>query len=136
MNTSVMETSTQSMSDDQDRVTSWRVIDKAEACRRIDWVARFMDDAITIPGINKKIGYDGLIGLIPVVGDIATCLVSGYIIVESARAGVPKRALAAMIGRLGIDTAIGAIPLLGDFFDFAYKANRRNATTALKHLNK
>lgn len=105
-----------------------------QASRRIRRVARLMDDAITVPVINRKIGYDGIIGLIPGIGDVVTAIASSYIIAEAARAGVPKRALLKMGARLGIDTLVGMIPIVGDLYDFAYKANRKNAATALKYI--
>lgn len=109
---------------------------QAKSIQRIRRVSRLMDDAITLPVINRRIGYDGLIGLIPGVGDAITAVMSSYILVEAARAGVSKRVLVGMATRLGIDTLIGAIPVVGDLFDFAYKANRKNAETAIKHLEK
>ncbi len=59
-----------------------------------------------------------------------------YIITEAARLGVPKRIILRMLANMGIDTAIGAIPLAGDLFDVAYKANRRNVNIALDHFRK
>lgn len=106
----------------------------ARSARRIRRVARLMDDAIKLPVINRKIGYDGIIGMVPGIGDAVTAVMSSYILVEAARAGVPKRVLVGMATRLGVDTLVGAIPVVGDLFDFAYKANRKNAETALKHI--
>lgn len=106
------------------------------AARRINKLATLLDDAFTIPGTSRRVGWDGLIGLVPGVGDTATAAASLYIVYEAARAGVPKRVLVGMLGRLGVDTLIGVIPVVGDLFDFAFKANRRNAATALKHIER
>lgn len=105
------------------------------AARRIKRLANLMDDSITLPGTSFRVGWDGIVGLVPVVGDLATSISAGYVVVEAARAGVPKRALAVMLGRLGLDAVIGVVPVAGDVFDFVYKANKKNARTALKHLD-
>ena len=79
-------------------------------------------------------GLDGLLGLIPGIGDTATALVAAYIVLEAARLGVPKRTLARMIANVGIDYVVGLVPLIGDLGDFAWKANRRNARMLREHL--
>lgn len=102
--------------------------------RRISQLAWVLDNSIRLPIIGRRIGIDGLIGLIPGVGDAATGALSAYLIVEAARAGVRKRALARMAGNAAIDTVIGSIPLVGDLFDMGFKANARNARIALDEI--
>ncbi len=93
---------------------------------RLEKLANTLDAAISIPGTRLSIGLDGLIGLIPVIGDSAM-LVSGlWIVHRAAKLGIRKRTLFRMLANLGIDAAIGAIPIAGDLFDIFWKANRRN----------
>jgi len=90
-------------------------------------LARLLDDAIRVPGTRIGLGLDGLLGLIPGVGDAAGGLVSAYLVLQAARMGVSRAVLARMLVNVGIDVLVGAVPLLGDIFDFAWKANRKNA---------
>lgn len=103
--------------------------------RRIETVAYWLDERFRIPGTGMRVGLDGLAGLIPGVGDAAATLVSLYIVAEAYRARVPGRVIARMLGNVGIDFAVGSIPLVGDVFDFAFKANRRNLRILLDHLD-
>lgn len=106
-----------------------------EARKRVQRLARLMDSSIRLPG-GYRIGFDGLIGLVPGVGDLATAGVSCYIIVQAARAGVPTRVLARMVWNVGLDAVIGSVPLVGDLFDFAFKANLRNARLMEAYLDR
>ena len=93
--------------------------------RRLGRLAWILDSAIPLPG-GFSVGVDGLLGLIPGVGDGAAALISSYIIAEGVRAGAPKMVLARMVGNVAIESAIGVIPLAGDLFDIVFKANVRN----------
>lgn len=101
---------------------------RAQIIKRLELIGRLMDDAFQLPGTSYRIGWDGLIGLIPGVGDAATTLLSAYIVWEVKRLGVPRWTLARMVANIGIDFLVGLVPALGDVFDFAWKANRRNLT--------
>lgn len=94
--------------------------------QRLDRLAWFLDNSIPIPGLNVRFGIDGLIGLLPGYGDALGALFSSYILSEAARLGAPKSVLLKMASNIAVDTLIGAIPLLGDLLDFAWKANQRN----------
>jgi Domain of unknown function (DUF4112) len=89
-------------------------------------LARVLDEAIRIPGTNIRIGLDALLGLLPGGGDVAGGLFSGVIILQAARLGVPTSVLARMLGNVALDVVFGAIPILGDVFDVAWRANTRN----------
>lgn len=102
--------------------------------RRIESVASWLDDRFRIPGTGIRIGIDGIAGLIPGVGDAAATLISLYLVAEAYRAGVPTSALVRMLANIGVDFAVGSIPLLGDIFDIAFKANRRNLRILLDHV--
>lgn len=103
---------------------------------RVEAMEKVLERAFVIPGINKPIGLDSLIGLIPVVGDIATALMGAYIVWEGKNLGMSKLQLTRMAANIGIDTALGAIPLAGDLFDFLWRSNSRNLKIIRKHLDK
>lgn len=109
-------------------------IDAARA-RRIRALAQFLDSAIPIPGTSWKFGFDAIVGLIPVVGDLLGGVLSGYIILEAARAEVPTLTLARMLANVGIDTLVGSVPALGDLFDAAWKANIKNVALLERHIS-
>lgn len=89
-------------------------------------VARLMDSAVRVPGTRWRIGLDGVIGLIPGVGDTLGAAVSSVIIMQAALSGIPIWVLLRMVLNVAVEWAVGLIPLVGDLFDFAWKANSRN----------
>ncbi|WP_439026327.1 DUF4112 domain-containing protein [Haloarchaeobius sp. DT45] len=104
------------------------------AVRRTEMVATLLDDAFRVPGTNIRIGLDPLVGLLPGAGDAASAAISLYIVAEAYRAGVPKRTLLRMLGNVGVDAGVGAIPLVGDAFDAMWKGNRRNVELLRREL--
>jgi hypothetical protein len=92
-----------------------------ELAEQLAWL---LDSSIRIGPVS--IGLDGLIGLLPGLGDILTNIMSGFIIVRAMQHGVHKGAILRMLLNLGIDTAVGSVPVVGDVFDFAFKANSKN----------
>lgn len=105
----------------------------ASAERRISRATKVLDELIAVPGTPMKVGLDPIIGLIPVVGDAVTALAGGWVILEASRFGVPKIVLARMILNLSIDLAIGAIPFVGDLYDFVFHSNSRNLALFRRH---
>jgi Domain of unknown function (DUF4112) len=105
-----------------------------DSVARISTLAKVLDSAIPIPGTNRTIGIDPLLGLFPVVGDAISAALASYIIWEARQLGLPRWKVARMIGNVAVDTTIGAIPLAGDMFDIVFKANRRNLAILRKHL--
>lgn len=97
--------------------------------------AYLLDESLRVPGTRYRIGIDPLVGLLPVAGDTVTGLLSLYIVVEAARLGVSPGTLAKMVANVAIDVAGGSVPYLGDLFDAAWKANRRNLRLALSDLS-
>jgi Domain of unknown function (DUF4112) len=89
-----------------------------------EYLGWLMDSSIQIGPVS--IGLDGLIGLIPGLGDVASGIVSGLIVLRAVHNGVHRAAILRMLLNLGFDTLLGSIPLAGDIFDFAFKANIRN----------
>ncbi len=106
----------------------------SDEARRVQVLARALDSAIRIPGTKISFGLDSIIGLVPGAGDLASALMSGYIVLASARMGVPPSVVTRMILNLGVDTVVGSVPLLGDLFDVGFRANLRNAALLDRHL--
>lgn len=106
---------------------------KEAELRRLEKLADLMDAQFRIPGISMPIGLDGIVGLIPGIGDTLTLGVSAYII-HRARPHVTPAILARMIWNVVVDWAIGIIPFFGDMFDVAWKANRMNVKLLKDHL--
>lgn len=107
---------------------------QARRIERVEKLAEWLDARYVIPGTNFRIGGDGIIGLIPGVGDTITAGLSAYIIGEAVRAGCRKRVIAEMGWNAFIDWLIGMIPLVGDIFDVAHKANAKNARLLVADL--
>jgi len=106
------------------------------ALARITAVAKLMDSLFAIPGTRIRLGVDSLLGLVPVVGDIASQVVAAYLIWEARQLGVPKFTLWRMVGNTLVDTVVGAVPLVGDAFDVAFRANMKNLRLLQRHLEK
>ena len=92
---------------------------------RMRALTRLLDTSIPLPG-GFRIGIDPIIGLVPGVGDAIAAGLSIWLVYDATRLGVRKRVLARMILNVMIEAAVGAVPLIGDFFDAAWKANVRN----------
>jgi hypothetical protein len=107
-----------------------------EALARLDTLATVMDSAFRIPGTNVVMGVDALLGLVPVIGDAISGAIGGYIIWEAKRLGVSRFLIARMTMNTTIDTVVGAIPVLGDVFDVAYKSNHKNVALLKSHIEK
>jgi hypothetical protein len=108
----------------------------SDSVARISLLAHVLDSAITIPGTNRTIGIDPLLGLIPVIGDAIAAALSSYIVWEAKQLGLPSWKLARMIGNVAVDTVVGAVPFVGDLFDLGFKSNKRNVRIVLDHLEK
>src|SRR5262249_43268828 len=90
----------------------------------IEWLAWLMDESIRIG--PWAVGLDGFVGLIPGFGDMAGSVVSALIIARAMQSGIPKSAVIRMVINVALDSLVGAIPFLGDIFDFAFKSNTYN----------
>ena len=93
----------------------------------VNALAKLMDAAFVIPGTNRRVGLDAIVGLVPVFGDAIGAIVSGYIMTTAAKLGVSKVVLTRMMFNTAIDTVVGIVPFVGDLFDAAWKANMKNA---------
>ena len=92
----------------------------------LDLLSHLLDDFLRIPGTPIRFGLDGIVGFIPGIGDILGGLASSIIIIAAWVRGVPKITLTRMVINVAIETAAGAVPVLGNLFDIGWKANRRN----------
>jgi hypothetical protein len=101
--------------------------------RRLDKLSRLLDNAFAIPGTRFRIGLDGILGLIPGIGDATGAALSIYLIVQAARLGLPVSTLLRMVGNVVLETAVGAVPIVGDIFDIVWKANIRNMALLRGH---
>ena len=108
-------------------------VDEA-ALDRMEAVAYVMDESLQIPGTNASVGIDPILGIVPVVGDLASAGISIYIVAESANLGVSYTTLLRMIANISIDVVGGSIPYIGTPFDLLWKANKRNVEHALEEL--
>lgn len=104
--------------------------------RRIEAMEMVLERSFTVPGINRPVGLDAIIGLVPVVGDIIAMGLGAYIVWEARNLGMPKWKLLRMAGNVAFDSAVGAVPLAGDLFDFMFRSNTRNLRIVKKHLDK
>jgi hypothetical protein len=102
----------------------------------LERLAALMDSAVRIPVIGWRIGLDGLIGLVPGVGDAASLIPAGYILYKARRFDIPSSLFARMLLNVAADATLGVVPLIGDIFDFAFKSNRRNVALLRRHLER
>ncbi len=110
------------------------VLSDEEELRLLDTLADLLDSRFVIPGTNVRFGLDGLLGLVPVVGDILSAFISLYLIQRAAKLGLSPWVKARMLWNVALDTAVGAIPILGDAFDVGFKSNKRNMALVRKAL--
>jgi hypothetical protein len=108
-------------------------VDEA-AVRRMRFVANLLDDSIRVPGTDFRIGIDPILGILPGAGDAVAAAMSVYIVLESARLGVPFLTLLRMMANVTLDFAIGSVPVIGTLFDAAWKTNQTNVELAVEHL--
>jgi hypothetical protein len=110
--------------------------DPAAVRARVEALEGLLERSITVPVINRKIGLDALLGLLPVGGDIIAGILSAYIIWEARNLGMSKWQLARMAGNTLFDTTLGAVPLVGDIADVVFKSNTRNLRIIKRHLDR
>lgn len=103
---------------------------------RLEAIAKLLDVAFILPGTNIRYGIDGLIGLIPVVGDIITTAISLWLVREARALGAPWYLTARMLGNVAVDGVVGMVPLAGDAFDVMFRANMRNMRLLRRWLDK
>src|SRR3981189_869881 len=103
---------------------------------RLDALAKLLDVAFILPGTNIRYGIDGLIGLIPVVGDIITTAISLWLVREARALGAPWHVTSRMLANVALDGVVGMVPLAGDAFDVLFRANVRNVRLLRRRMDK
>jgi uncharacterized protein DUF4112 len=93
---------------------------------RLEAMAKLLDVAFILPGTNIRYGIDGLIGLIPVVGDVIATALSLWLVREARALGAPWHVTARMLGNVAVQGVAGTVPFAGDAFDVLFRANMRN----------
>ena len=104
--------------------------------QRVETLEKLLERSFVIPGTKIPFGMDSLVGLVPVIGDLITAAMGAYMVWEARNLGMSKWQLMRMSANIGIDTALGAIPLVGDAFDFIWRSNSKNLRIIQKHLDK
>ena len=104
--------------------------------QRVEALEKLLEGVFVIPGINRRVGLDAIVGLLPVAGDAITAAMGLYLVWEARNLGMPKLQLWRMAGHVGVDTLLGAVPLAGDLFDLLYRSNTRNLKIIKRHLDK
>ncbi|RVV99105.1 DUF4112 domain-containing protein [Mesobaculum littorinae] len=102
----------------------------------LERLAERMDAAFRLPLIGTRIGWDGILGLLPGIGDAAAFGPAGYIIYRAMQMGAPRPVLARMAANAGVDAVVGTVPLIGDLLDIGLKANRRNVRLLRRHFER
>ncbi len=115
-------------------IPSFASIDTQARLKRLRRLAWLIDGAFTLPGTRFRFGLNSVVGLVPVGGDAVLGVISLYIIYEAAQLGVPGPQLARMLGNVALEVAGGSVPVLGDLFDMALKANLRNLAIIERHV--
>ena len=114
--------------------TGINISDRSRRVARLRSLSRLLDSSLRLPLVGTRVGLDPIIGLIPGFGDAVMLLPAGYIILEAYRLGVPRRTVLRMAGNVGTETLFGTVPILGDIFDAAFKANTRNFYLLERHI--
>lgn len=99
----------------------------------IEEMVRLMDKRFRIPGTRFRFGLDPILGLFPVVGDLTSFAISGGLILYMVRYGVSRKVIILMLLNISLDAIFGSIPVLGNIFDFYFKANSRNIELLRRH---
>lgn len=107
---------------------------KFASLQRLRKLSRLLDNAIAVPGTNFRIGLDPILGLLPGAGDFVGTALSAYFVIEAARLGLPRATLGKMVFNILLESVVGAVPVLGDLFDFAWKANNKNMALLEAHV--
>lgn len=110
--------------------------DPASVRRRVEAMERLLEGLVVIPGLNRKVGLDAIVGLVPVVGDLVTTFMGAWLVWEARNLGMSKATLLGMSARVGFDALLGAVPLVGDAADLLYRSNTRNLKRIKKHLDR
>lgn len=110
--------------------------DPTSVRRRVEAMERLLEGLFVVPGLNRRVGLDTIIGFVPVVGDLAGAALGGWLVWEARNLGLSKFRIARMMGNVGLDTVLGLVPVVGDAADFLFRSNTRNLRMLKRHLDK
>lgn len=110
--------------------------DPASVRQRVEMLERLLERSFRIPVLRRDVGLDAIAGLVPVLGDVVTAAMGAYVVWEARNLGLSKWQLWRMGANVAFDTAVGAVPLLGDAFDFFFRSNTRNLKILRRHLDR
>ncbi|NBC89017.1 MAG: DUF4112 domain-containing protein [Alphaproteobacteria bacterium] len=110
--------------------------DPASIRQRVEVLEFLLERSLRIPGVKMPIGLDGVIGLVPLLGDIITAALGAYIVWEARNLGLSKWQLTRMGANVAFDTVLGLVPFVGDAADFVFRSNTRNLRILRRHLDK
>lgn len=110
--------------------------DPASVRRRVEAMEQLLEGLFVIPGINRRVGLDAIVGLIPGVGDLITSAMGAWLVWEARNLGMSRATLAGMMARVGFDALLGVIPVVGDAADFFYRSNTANLKRIKRHLDR
>ncbi len=111
-------------------------LSREERLARLEAIAKLLDIAFVLPGTKIRYGIDGLIGLIPVVGDVIATALSLWLVREARALGAPWHVTARMLGNVAIQGFAGTVPFAGDAFDVLFRANMRNVRLLRRWLDR
>ena len=103
--------------------------------QRVEAMEKVLERLIVIPGLNKPVGLDVILDVVPVVGDIAAAALGAYIVWEAKNVGMSKWQISRMAGNVGFDWLLGLIPWVGAIPDFFFRSNTRNLRMIKRHLD-
>jgi hypothetical protein len=110
--------------------------DPASVRKRVETLEHLMEGLFTIPGTKQRLGLDVILDLLPIGGDVVGAAIGAYMVWEARNLGMSKSQIARMFGNVGIDFALGLIPVVGAIPDFFFRSNTRNLKIIRKHLDK
>ncbi len=119
-----------------DLAASYAGRDAASVRKRIEAMEHLLEGLFVIPGLNRRIGLDVILDLIPVGGDAIGAAMGAWMVWEARNLGMSKTQMARMFGNVGIDFALGLIPVIGLVPDFLFRSNSRNLKIIKRHLDK
>lgn len=109
--------------------------DPGSVRRRVEALEQLLERSIRVPVLGR-VGLDGILGILPVGGDIISAIMGLYLVWEGRNLGMSRWQLARMVGNVGFDAALGAVPLAGDLADFVFRSNSRNLRILRRHLDR
>ena len=110
--------------------------DPAAVRQRVEALERILERAFILPGLNRPVGLDFIVGLIPVVGDLIAAAMGSWLVWEARNHGLSKFQIARMMGNVGFDAVLGFVPFVGDAADLYFRSNTRNLKIIKRHLDK